>query len=140
MRVRTADGSHEWTLHRNDDDLVLRAPDGRQWVSTGADLHESLLALRRRLEADGILLCCNAARRNVHGSGMARSWTGGEAAYLLRRGRRPDVRHLVEVLDPADCADVVTIDEQRMWHDAWHRTVVGWRYLVNVPLNLFRGR
>jgi hypothetical protein len=37
----------------------------------------------------------------------------GEVAYRLRRCRRTSVRNLVEVLDPADCADVVTVAEQR---------------------------
>ncbi|GAB3831471.1 hypothetical protein GCM10027610_021650 [Dactylosporangium cerinum] len=140
MRVRTADGIHEWTLIRTDDDLLLRAPDGRQWAAGGDDLHESLLSLRRRLEADGILLCCNAARRNAHGTGMSRSMSGGEATYLLRRGRRMRIRDIVHVLDPADCADVVTIDEQQAWFDAWLRTVTGWGYLVHGPLSVFRRR
>ncbi|WP_327001958.1 nitronate monooxygenase [Dactylosporangium sp. NBC_01737] len=141
MRVRTADGTHEWALRRTDaDDLLLRAPDGRQWAAAGEDLHESLLALRRALEADGILLCCNGARRNVHGLGMSRSMSGGEVAYALRRWRRSDVRDLVEVLDPADCKDVVTIDEQQAWYDAWQRTVTGWHYLFGAPLDALRRR
>ena len=141
MRVRTADGTHEWALRRTDaDDLLLRAPDGRQWAAAGEDLHESLLALRRGLEADGILLCCNGARRNVHGSGMSRSMSGGEVAYALRRWRRSDVRDLVEVLDPAHCKDVVTIEEQQAWYEAWLRTVTGWRYLFGAPLDALRRR
>ena len=36
--------------------------------------------------------------------------------------------------------DVVTIEEQRAWFDAWWPTVTGWRYLVHAPLSLVRRR
>jgi nitronate monooxygenase len=142
MPVRTRDGLHAWQLHRTaDDQLLLRAPDGRQWCATGVDVSDALLALRRQVEPEGIQLCCNGARRDVHGSGMMRDWSGGEAAYVLRRGRRPDVRHLVDVLDPPDdMTAVCTVEEQRAWFEAYQRTVVGWRYLVYGPLSLLRRR
>ncbi|MDG6106683.1 hypothetical protein Daura_28955 [Dactylosporangium aurantiacum] len=106
MRVRTPGGTYEWELERGEGDLMLRAPDGRRWTAAGADWTAALLALREQLEPEGILLCCDGARRDVHSSGMVRDWSGGEDAYALRRGRRPDMRPLVDVFGPADCAAV----------------------------------
>ncbi|MEV0128910.1 hypothetical protein AB0H83_10625 [Dactylosporangium sp. NPDC050688] len=44
----------------------------------------------------------------------------------------------VEVLDPAGCADVVTVAEQEAWYEGWIRTVTGWRWPLYAVLGLFR--
>jgi hypothetical protein len=142
IRVLTPDGTHHWALDRTETDvaeeLTLRAGDGREWSATGVDLFRALEALRVRVEPDGIRLCCNGAMRDVYPSRMALSMAGGEVAYRLRRGRRPSTRNLVEVLDEADCAGVVTVAEQRAWFDDWHRTVTGWRWPLYALLSLVR--
>ncbi|MEU0557542.1 hypothetical protein [Dactylosporangium sp. NPDC006015] len=42
------------------------------------------------------------------------------------------------MLDPADCADVVTVQQQRAWFDDWFKTVTGWRWPFYALLSLFR--
>jgi hypothetical protein len=76
------------------------------------DLFSALEAVRRQLEAEGLMLCCQGARPDVLPSGMARQMGGGRRAYRLRRDRRPDRTDLVDVFAPANCDDVVTVDEQ----------------------------
>ncbi|MEV4131859.1 hypothetical protein AB0J72_06795 [Dactylosporangium sp. NPDC049742] len=143
IRVLTPDGTQEWALDRAETDeaevLALLAPDGREWTATAENLFHALAALRLQVEPDGIRLCCNGARRDVYPSRMALSMAGGEIAYLLRRGRRPSIpASFVSVLDPADCSDVVTVEEQRAWYDDWWRTVTGWRWPLYALLSLFR--
>jgi hypothetical protein len=142
MCVRTPDGPHEWTLDRAEGDdgdiLALRAPDSREWTAAGSNVFHALMELRERVEPEGILLCCNGARRDVYPSRLALSMGGGEVAYQLRWGRRPSVRHLVEVLGPADCANVVTVQEQQAWFQRWSQTVIGWKYPLNVLASIVR--
>ncbi|MFF5228332.1 hypothetical protein [Dactylosporangium sp. NPDC000521] len=143
VRVLTPDGTQEWTLDRAETDeadvLALVAPDGREWTATGVNLFHALTALRLQVESDGIRLCCNGARRDVYPSPMALDMARGEIAYLLRRGRRPSVPgSFVATLDPADCADVVTVEEQRAWHEDWQKTVIGWRWPLYALLSLVR--
>ena len=40
--------------------------------------------------------------------------SGGHYAYRLTPGRRPTRDDLVDILDPAACADVVTVEHQRV--------------------------
>lgn len=142
IRALTPDGVQEWALDRADADvaleLTLRAPDGRAWTATGVDSFRALEALRLQVEPDGIRLCCNGARPEVYPSRMAIAGTDGDVAYRLRRGRRKSARRLVKALDPADCADVVTVAEQRAWYEDWIRTVTGWRWPLYAVLSLLR--
>jgi hypothetical protein len=86
--------------------------DGSVVEAVGADLFSALETVRRRLEAEGMLVCCQGARPDVFPSGMARQMGGGRRAYQLRRERRVGPADLVDVFEPADRAEVVTVDEQ----------------------------
>jgi hypothetical protein len=79
---------------------------------TGAGIQACLINLRRRLEARGLLLCCQGARLNVWPSGMLRDWTLGQRAYVLARPVTGEGFEEVDVLDPAPSEQVVTVDEQ----------------------------
>jgi hypothetical protein len=77
------------------------------------DLFACLLALRGRLEARGLLLCCQGARRTVFLSGMTRQMGNGRLAYAHRSGERLSDADLVEIFAPADHEDVVSVAEQK---------------------------
>jgi hypothetical protein len=76
------------------------------------DLLECLKAFRRDLEGMGMLLCCQGARVNVLSSGMVRQMTDGRLAYSLQAGKEASDDDLVDIFAPADCSDVVTLEEQ----------------------------
>jgi hypothetical protein len=93
--------------------IMARLGDEKARQYPGADLFDCLLSLRKDLEARGLLLCCQGARRNVSPSGMTRQMSNGRLAYVLLSGRQVSDDDLVEIFDPADCGDVASIAEQK---------------------------
>jgi hypothetical protein len=87
--------------------LVAAFSDGETIEEQGVDLFECLRAIRRAVEAEGALLCCEGARRDVFPSGMSGQMSGGRKAY-----RHPSRREIVDIFDPTNCAYVCTVDEQ----------------------------
>jgi hypothetical protein len=83
-----------------------------RYFAEADDLFDCLVAIRRELEREGGRVCCAGARPDVWPSGMARQMAGGRKAYRHLPGRRPTRADLVDVFDPTDCADVVTVAEQ----------------------------
>jgi len=63
--------------------------------------------------ATELLVCVQGARPDVHPSGMSSQMSGGRFAYRLHPGRRSTRDDLVDIFDPADCADVATVSGQR---------------------------
>jgi hypothetical protein len=67
--------------------------DGSVVEAVGADLFSALETVRRRLEAEGMLVCCQGARPDVFPSGMARQMGGTPclpaSAGAARGLRRP---------------------------------------------------
>lgn len=91
----------------------LEFPDGRMEQAEGPDLFEALQAVQRRLQDAGMVLCCQGSRPDVFPSGMSRQMGGGRRAYRHRPGHPPTMDDLVDIFDPADCADVVTVEQHR---------------------------
>lgn len=108
--------------------LYDSSPGAHLTVSTGncqmasaheADVYSSLQHIRMQLEGVGILLLCNASRRNVRPSGLARQMGAGRKAYKLSMAIRPSFDDLVDVFDVAPKEDVCTIAEQEEYYQAW---------------------
>jgi hypothetical protein len=103
----------------NDPELALSFSSARRaWTATGTDVFEALMNLRLDLEAEGVRLCCNGARRNAWASGMQRDMGRGRFVHLLEKGttgRPPQVR----TLDAAPCGEIVTVQEQKDFHADW---------------------
>jgi hypothetical protein len=114
IAVRAGGPDRTWALEvaRRGRERLLELQGGeRAWSAEGADLFETLRALRARLDNDEILLGCNGARANAWASGMQRDMGEGKTVYLCsldRRGRPPVAR----TLDPAPLDEVATISEQ----------------------------
>jgi hypothetical protein len=91
--------------------LEVTLDNGTVLHASENDLFECLVAVRRQLEREGILLCCEGARCDVFPSGMARQMAGGRKAYrhFANAGRRPE---LVDIFTPTDCSEVCTVDRQ----------------------------
>lgn len=95
--------------------------DGRSFRADGPDLWNAFLALRKNLESEGIMLCCNGARPDVWPSGMAGQMGDGRSAYKARPGKRPSRDDLVDILAPTPCSEVVTVEEQVRARIARHK-------------------
>src|SRR5581483_7751167 len=78
----------------------------------GGDLFACLNAVRSRLEADGLLLCCQGASLSVYPSGMTRQMSNGRLVYPNRRTPPVTDADLIDIFAPARLADVGTIAEQ----------------------------
>ncbi|GAA2756150.1 hypothetical protein [Actinopolymorpha rutila] len=100
-------------------------PAPQTWTATGTDVFDAVLNLREQLDAVGVRLCCNGARRNAWASGMQRDMARGRFVYLL--GDEPGHPGQVPALDPAPCDQVVTVQEQKNFYSSWlaRRTAAG---------------
>lgn len=96
---------HPWHLRAAFD-------DGEVWDIEDRDLFECLIKVRRRLEAQGALICCEGSRPDVYPSGMARQMGGARRAYRLVADRATQVPTLVDIFSPAPCSMVVTVQAQ----------------------------
>jgi hypothetical protein len=93
--------------------------DGTSIDVQARDYFSAMTAIRRRLEVDGRLLCCNGAGRNVYPSGMGLSMSLGALAYKHRLGERPTERDQVSIFDVDDDIEPSTVDEQDRFIEEW---------------------
>jgi len=104
------------TLEINNDyhapSVLLRRADGNETPHRGSDLFHCLQNVRRTLEADGLLLCCHGARPLVWPSASDRQMGVGQYACELRRDPPLTIADLADIFEPADLAEVGTVDEQ----------------------------
>jgi hypothetical protein len=86
------------------------------------DYFACLISVRRELEAEGLVVCCQGARKNVWPSGMDRDMGAGLVAHVLTIGRKPRRDEHVRVLAPADAELIGTVTEQEQYFEAWRRS------------------
>jgi hypothetical protein len=89
------------------------------YTATAPDMFEALIRFRRQLEPDGLTVAVQGARRDTNPSGMARDMGGGMQVYVLRPGLPARLEDLVETLDDAPPGQIATVDEQRVFAEAW---------------------
>jgi hypothetical protein len=85
----------------------------------GAVLFLVLGALRRELEAAGLLMECYGASRNVYPSGMSLDMGGGRRAYKLTLGQPGRLRDLVDVFATGPGVAPATVEEQEAFYARW---------------------
>ncbi|MDP9265797.1 MAG: hypothetical protein M3O91_06745 [Chloroflexota bacterium] len=125
MQVHIADTSGtrtatiEYGPKRDLCSLKLSLDDGRAFTAESSDYFECLILVRRDLEAEGIVVCCQGARRDVWPSGMARDMGAGLKAYVLTIGRAPERGDLISIFGPADRELIGTVEEQRRHFREW---------------------
>lgn len=88
---------------------------------TGENLFDTLCKFRIRLEQDGYLLLCNAARKDAYPSRMSAQM--GRAVYLLKLGAQAKRENLVGLFDPASLDQVCYVAEQRRNYEIWLRSL-----------------
>lgn len=94
--------------------LIELLDDGSRTVIRGADHFDCLAQLRRQLEREGRLLCCQGARPNVHPSGQLRQFTDGRLAYVLPSDAQNEESETVDIFAPALPGEVVSLEDQRI--------------------------
>jgi hypothetical protein len=99
--------------------LSLRSPAGVTWSAEAGDIFGCLIELREQVEPEGLMLCCNGARRDADMSGMLADMGEGRQVYLLDGVSISERPPKVETLAPAPCEMVVSVDEQLRWLDDW---------------------
>lgn len=83
----------------------------------------ALLKFRLRIEPDGYLLLCNAARKDAYPSRMMLQMGGGRKIYILSYGLQASDEDLVDVLGMATIDQVGTVEEQRIGYENWLRSL-----------------
>jgi hypothetical protein len=99
--------------------LELNLDDGRVFSASDGDYFACLVSIRRELEAQGIVVCCQGARKDVWPSGMARDMAAGLQAYVLTIGRTPLRSEVVGIFDPADRKLIGTVADQEQYFHLW---------------------
>ncbi|GAB3965468.1 hypothetical protein [Streptomyces sparsus] len=94
--------------------LIELLDDHFRTVIRGTDYLDCLLQVRRQLEREGRLLCCQGARPHVHPSGQLRQFTNGREAYVLPPDAQDAAPATVDIFAPALPGDVASLQDQRM--------------------------
>jgi hypothetical protein len=82
-------------------ELTLSREDQPAERFGGDNLFPCLLSVRERLEADGLLLCCQGARLDVTNTGLLKQMTDGKYVYTFDPDARTINEETVYALDPA---------------------------------------
>jgi hypothetical protein len=88
---------------------------------SGSDLFDALDAVRRSLESEAFLLCCNGARLDAYPSAMSRDMGKGLKVYISQVGKPGG--ELVDTLDAAPFERIATVDDQKAWHREWFESL-----------------
>lgn len=92
--------------------LVLVLGDGVTHRFEEEDLFVCLRDVRRYLELDDWLLCCQGARSDVFPSGLLRQMSNGRQAYALVAERPVCQEDVVDVFAATESSKVATVDGQ----------------------------
>ncbi|MEU7835873.1 hypothetical protein [Nonomuraea sp. NPDC049129] len=79
----------------------------------GEDLLACLIDLRRRLEVEGLNLCCQGARADVWPSGQLRQFTNGRFGYVLASKLPGEALKEVDLFASAHPHEIASIEQQR---------------------------
>jgi hypothetical protein len=98
--------------------LVCRYRD-RTISSEESDYFEALVAIRRQLQADGLVPYCYGASLNVFPSGMGRDMGRGLKAYKMVRGKHARLADLVEIFDEGPDIVPAKVEAQEKFFRDW---------------------
>lgn len=80
---------------------------------------DALTKLRGRLEQDGIQILCKGASRNVYPSAMQLNMGTGRSAYILTMHKQAMQRDVVDIFEPSNINECVSVDEQEQYFNLW---------------------
>lgn len=80
---------------------------------------DALTKLREILEQDGIQILCKGANRNVYPSAMQFNMGIGRSAYMLTMHKQAMQRDVVDIFEPSNINECVSVDEQKQYFNLW---------------------
>jgi len=83
------------------------------------NIWDALCAVRRKLEAEGMLLGCYGASRDCYPSPMSLSMGGGGLVYRLHLGQQALKADLVDLLETGTDVLSATVEEQAQFYTDW---------------------
>lgn len=89
----------------------------------GADIFDAMLRIRRRLEAEGLLLLCNGARIDAYPSGMSRQMSSGRKLYVHELGVPGRPSTVVDIFDESPRDRIGTITQQDEYMRRWRNSI-----------------
>jgi len=92
---------------------------GKTISAEASDFFEALCAIRRQLEADGLIPFCYGASLNVFPSGMARNMGAGLKAYRLKQGIHARPADLVGIFDEGPDVVPSHVGPQTQFYKDW---------------------
>ena len=93
--------------------IRVQAADSDWREFEAATWFSCLLEVRLALEREGLLLCCQGSRPDVHPSGMQLQMELGRCAYRLNSDSPASEEDVVDIFAPAELSEVVSVAEQR---------------------------
>lgn len=100
--------------------LVELSFEGGDHSEDGHDnFFDALVAIRERLEMQGLLLVCNGSSLNVYPSAMSKSMGYGEKAYVLELGKPALLKALVSIFKSRPDSVPATVKAQRAYFEEW---------------------
>lgn len=108
-------------LHEDRDDLCRLTFRWREQEAQAeaSDYFEAFCAIRRKLEAEGLIPFCYGASLNVYPSAMSRRMGGGLKAYRLTEGKHSRREDLVFLFDEGPDVIPTSVDMQRSFFNDW---------------------
>jgi hypothetical protein len=89
----------------------------------GVDMFDAVLAIRHRLEAEGLLLLCNGARIDAYPSSMSRQMSSGRKLYVHELGVPGHPSTVVDIFDEAPADRIGTIAQQDEYMVRWRNSI-----------------
>ncbi len=96
------------------DDIII-------W-SKGKNYFDALINLRKKLEADNIMLLCKGCSRYVYPSPMILSMGDAIKAYELSIGKHAHTNDLVNIFEPCRYDEYASIEEQYNFYEMWSKS------------------
>ncbi|MFF8283831.1 hypothetical protein ACF06W_14010 [Streptomyces albus] len=100
--------------------LACTRADGRRKEYEAGNFFRCLALAREDLEKEGLLLCCQGARKDITISGMQAQMSDGLYAYVFDPQTRTVSKEEVCIFDPAPLSEVGTVEQQRQAVYALH--------------------
>ncbi|MGE0879828.1 MAG: hypothetical protein AB7L13_16345 [Acidimicrobiia bacterium] len=102
----------------------------RRWIAEDFSLFRSLVSIRSRLDAEGLLLGINGSRLDVYPTAMIEDAYGGRLAYLLstRRKSNREQHDAVDIFEPAPLARLASVAAQHQAFRDYNAGLTPWRW------------
>lgn len=104
--------------------ISLSMLGAHQLSAVGTDVFEALKKIRAELEAHDTFILCNASRKDVRPSAMARQMGHAQKLYEVKIGQQAALSDLVNIWAPIQPQEVATVLEQELYLEEWVNALI----------------